>query len=171
MASRRPRPSATGALGYKYRNHMEETLTRLGITPEQFQAKQTELVNGLLQNEPFVPTTTSNNRHLALYEKVKFGGLSSNRSRSSSLSSESSRAPSPTLPRTPMKADSSIPPRPRDQMEMVIESRNKLKATQRRGVSSICVVIHQSAQRMLSIQILLRVLEKTDASFQSRMIL
>ena len=132
MAARRPRATTSGPSRSQGQSTMAEALTRLGITPEQFQAKQAELLTGLLQSEPFVPQATGT-RQAALCDRSKVGEISGARSRSSSPSSSSSRALSPVLPRTPMKPEPVVPPRPRDKMEMIIESRNKLKATQRRG--------------------------------------
>ena len=38
---------------------VNETLSKLGMTREQFQAKQAELLNVLLRNQPFVPQNTT----------------------------------------------------------------------------------------------------------------
>ena len=137
MASRRQRlPAPASSL---HAVSVSEALSRLGMTREQFVAKQAELCAGLLQSQPFVPKS-SNASQIPTNEKAKVGRQSGRRSRSSSFSSSSSRAPSPSLPRTPVRHDRvDGPSRPRDQMEMILEGRNRRKATQRRGLSDVCI--------------------------------
>ncbi|KAI1796675.1 hypothetical protein LXA43DRAFT_569301 [Ganoderma leucocontextum] len=134
MASRRQRlPAPVSSL---HAVSVSEALSRLGMTREQFVAKQAELCAGLLQSQPFVPKS-SNAPQLPLNEKPKAGKPSGRRSRSSSFSSSSSRAPSPSLPRTPARHDRvDGPSRPRDQMEIILEERSRRKATQRRDSTS-----------------------------------
>ncbi|KAI0741951.1 hypothetical protein C8Q80DRAFT_166813 [Daedaleopsis nitida] len=133
MASRRARTAVSQTAQPNV--SLAEALTKLGMTQEQFQAKQAELQAVLLQTQPFVPQNSST-RHLPTYERFTFAEDERSRSRSSSVSSScSSRANSPAVPRTPIKADA-IPPRPRDQMELILEERNRRKELQRRASTS-----------------------------------
>ncbi|KAI8996591.1 hypothetical protein BD414DRAFT_206523 [Trametes punicea] len=123
---------------------VRETLSRLGLTEEQFKAKQAEMMEVLLRNQPFVPKDAPSNKRAAptlstaLYEQMLAGSSSRySRARSSSVSSSSSsRGPSPA-PRTPARRDHSDvgSARPRDQMEMIIEQRNRVKEVQKRASS------------------------------------
>lgn len=132
MASRKTRTE--GAQTAESSVSVNEALSRLGLTHEQFQAKQAELLSVLLQNQPFVPQNATT-RNLPLYDKSKLEQSIDSRSRSSSVSSASSRAASPVVPRTPVKSNhvDIVPPRPRDQMELILEERNRRKEWQRRG--------------------------------------
>ncbi|KAH9935965.1 uncharacterized protein BXZ73DRAFT_76772 [Epithele typhae] len=129
MASRKSRANSSASDASNTAN-MSRTLSSLGITLEQFQAKQAELMKGLLQNEPFSPQP-ANACALASFDLSSHAGPSSSRSRSSSLSSStSSRAHSPACPRTPMRSaqeTSRFPFPPRDQMEAIIERRNRAR--------------------------------------------
>lgn len=132
MPSRRQRQPAPASSFHAV--SVSEALSRLGMTREQFVAKQAELCAGLLQSQPFMPKS-SNAPQLPANDKSKVARPSGRRSRSSSFSSSSSRAPSPSLPRTPARHDRADgPSRPRDQMEMILEGRGRRKATQRRGL-------------------------------------
>ncbi|KAI9064079.1 hypothetical protein FKP32DRAFT_594974 [Trametes sanguinea] len=124
---------------------VRETLTRLGLTEEEFKAKQAEMMQGLLRSQPFVPQEASaaNKRTrptpipVSFYETLLAGSSSKfPRARSSSISSSSSREPSPA-PRTPARRERGdpMPSRPRDQMELIIEQRNRVKEGRRRASS------------------------------------
>ncbi|OSD05520.1 hypothetical protein PYCCODRAFT_1245050 [Trametes coccinea BRFM310] len=124
---------------------VRETLTRLGLTEEEFKAKQAEMMQGLLRSQPFVPqeAPAANKRTrptpipLSFYETLLAGSSSTfQRARSSSVSSSSSREPSPA-PRTPARKERGeiMPPRARDQMELIIEQRNRVKEGRRRASS------------------------------------
>ncbi|KAI0642163.1 hypothetical protein C8Q79DRAFT_984372 [Trametes meyenii] len=147
MASQWPRdilPRAVPPPPFR-RDPVRDALCRLGLTEEQFKAKQTEMMEVLLRNEPFVPKEAPppNRAHskpsLNFYEKMTAGSSRhGSRGRSSSVSSSSSsRGPSPT-PRTPTRKDNGDAgqPRPRDQMELVIEQRNRVKEGKRRESTS-----------------------------------
>ncbi len=107
------------------------------MTQEQFQAKQAELLTVLLQNQPFEPQNGNTTRPQPTLERSRSEQASAGRSRSSSMSSSSSRAPSPAFPRTPSRSNHPelAPLRPRDQMELILEAKNRRKERQRRGSS------------------------------------
>ncbi|RPD64441.1 hypothetical protein L226DRAFT_569877 [Lentinus tigrinus ALCF2SS1-7] len=136
MASRRGR--GVSAQGSSASTSISETLSRLGMTHEQFQAKQAELLTVLLQNQPFVPQNGNVTRYLPMLESASSGHASAGRSRSSSVSSTSSRATSPAFPRTPSRSNHPelVTPRPRDQMELILEAKNRQKERQRRESTS-----------------------------------
>ncbi|TBU30628.1 hypothetical protein BD311DRAFT_776632 [Dichomitus squalens] len=135
MASRSQRPLAPFPSSHEV--SVSETLSRLGMTREQFAAKQAELSSGLLCNQPFVPRPSaaaqqpSNGRH-------QLDSFDGGRSRSTSVSSSSSRNPSPAPPRTPARHDrpEGGPSRPRDQMEMILEEQYRKKVSRRRDSTS-----------------------------------
>ncbi|KAI0366987.1 hypothetical protein BV20DRAFT_610243 [Pilatotrama ljubarskyi] len=121
---------------------LRETLSRLGLTEEQFKAKQTEMMEVLLRNQPFQPKEPPQQikappkLSTAFYDHVLALSGQQSRGRSGSVSSSSSsRGPSP-VPRTPARKDhgDTAPPPPRDQMELIIEQRNRAKEGRRRGV-------------------------------------
>ncbi|TFK86976.1 hypothetical protein K466DRAFT_599870 [Polyporus arcularius HHB13444] len=136
MASRRSRGAT--AQGSNASTSISETLSRLGMTQEQFQAKQAELLTVLLQNQPFEPQNGNTTRPQPTLERSRSEQASAGRSRSSSMSSSSSRAPSPAFPRTPSRSNHPelAPLRPRDQMELILEAKNRRKERQRRGSTS-----------------------------------
>ncbi|KAI0352386.1 hypothetical protein OH77DRAFT_803663 [Trametes cingulata] len=123
---------------------LRATLSRLGLTEEQFKAKQTEMMEVLLRNQPFVPKGPPQQAKAPaklstdFYERVL--GLSGqhSRGRSGSVSSSSSSRDTSPVPRTPARKDhgDSAPPRPRDQMELIIEQRNRAKEGRRRASTS-----------------------------------
>ncbi|KAI0700111.1 hypothetical protein C8T65DRAFT_287457 [Cerioporus squamosus] len=133
MASRRSRGATSQ--GSSASTSISETLSRLGMTQEQFQAKQAELLTVLLQNQPFEPQNGNTTRPLPTLE---ISGSGAERSRSSSVSSSSSRSTSPAFPRTPSRSNPPevVPLRPRDQMELILEAKNRRKERQRRGSTS-----------------------------------
>ena len=134
MASRKGRGAS--AHGSSASTSISETLSRLGMTQEQFQAKQAELLTVLLQNQPFIPQNGIVTRPITALEGSMLVQATSSRSRSTSVSSDSSRATSPAFPRTPSRSHQPevVPPRPRDQMELILEAKNRRKERQRRGV-------------------------------------
>ena len=113
---------------------VSEALSRLGMTREQFAAKQAELSSGLLCIQPFVPKP-SNPTQPPSNERALLANFAEGRSRSNSVSSSSSRNASPAPPRTPARHDrlEGGHSRPRDQMEMILEEQNRRKASHRRG--------------------------------------
>lgn len=123
-------------------NPIRETLSKLGLTEEQFKAKQTEMMEVLLRNQPFVPKEPSAAQKAPqklstdFYERMVAGSSGNSRSRSESVSSSSSsRDPSPA-PRTPARREQpdAATQRPRDKMELIIEQRNRAKSDRRKGV-------------------------------------
>ncbi|KAJ8490230.1 hypothetical protein ONZ51_g2443 [Trametes cubensis] len=145
MASpHRPRPSSSRLPSSKP-DPVRETLNRLGLTEEQFKAKQAEMMAGLLRNQPFVPKeappvpSKRASMAAAFYEYTAStpSNRASSRARSTSVSSSSSsRDPSPA-PRTPARKSHNdhATPRPRDQMELIIEQRNRAKQGRKRASS------------------------------------
>ncbi|KAI0766956.1 hypothetical protein BD413DRAFT_605716 [Trametes elegans] len=100
---------------------VKDTLTRLGLTEEQFKAKQSEMMRVLLDNQPFVPKKApSSRRELATASRTVYH-------RSDMSSTSSSRGPSPA-PHTPGRNFADL--RPRDQMELIIERHNREHAPQ-----------------------------------------
>ncbi|OJT11400.1 Forkhead box protein I2 [Trametes pubescens] len=131
-------------------NPIKETLSKLGLTEEQFKAKQTEMMEVLLRNQPFVPKEppaaqkAPSKLSTDFYERMVSGSSGHSRSRSESVSSSSSsRDPSPA-PRTPARRDQTdaATQRPRDKMELIIEQRNRAKSDRRKGV--YCVVFKRA---------------------------
>lgn len=152
---------------------VKEAFTKLGLTEEQFKAKQSEMMESLFRKQPpFVPREAPQKAPPKLssssFERMVASSSRFSRERSRSVSSSSSsRGPSPA-PRTPARKDQSesTPQRPRDQMELIIEERNRVKQDKMRGV--LHVVNRRSAVSQLAEQDLCRVNAKKHASQQLR---